>query len=265
MRKKRIIPLVLFRNGAIVQAREFRDYRQIGLLGPTLRRFSDWQADELCLVDISTETFSVGRRDVRNDQSSTFLEALRDYSHVGTMPLTVGGRLWDVDKARLLIRSGAEKVLLSSAVHKNPRLSREIAEEFGAQAVMVCLDYVSSEDGKAPRVIVDRKTMKHGATLSEFVEKLQEDESVGEIMVNCISRDGLKVGMDLDVITSLNGSKKPLIVCGGAGNARHFEEPLRMAHVDAVSASNLFQHIENSVPVTRDHLLAQGLNVRSVQ
>ena len=78
MKKKRLVPLVLYRNGEIVQARQFSEYRNLGLIGPTLKRFSDWDADELVVVDISTEPESSGRGDLRNKFRSSFLDALAD-------------------------------------------------------------------------------------------------------------------------------------------------------------------------------------------
>lgn len=266
MKKKRVIPLVLFRDGHVVQSRGFSAYRALGNLGPTLKRFSDWNADEVVLVDISSDQTSHLRTDTRNRPSPSFLEALEDYSKIGTMPMTVGGRVASVRMAGELFGRGADKVLLSSAIHEHPHVVGEIAAEYGSQAVVACLDYSRQAESKEARVLLDRRTGLLGPPLAKSIEKLLNDGNVGEIMLNSVDLDGSKQGMDKLLLESLSWHEvtKPIIVCGGAGNPEDFLEPLSSPQVDAVAAANMFQHIEDSVPLVRNFLLERKALVRRV-
>lgn len=48
MLKKRIIPVVLFRNGYVVQSKLFKTYKNLGNPVVTINRLSEWGADEIC-------------------------------------------------------------------------------------------------------------------------------------------------------------------------------------------------------------------------
>ena len=265
MKKKRVIPLVLFRDGHVVQSRGFSSFRALGNLGPTLKRFSDWNADELVLVDISSNQRSHLRADTKNRPSPNLLTALEEYSKIGTMPLTVGGRINSVEMAAELFSRGADKVLLSSMVHKNPQVLGEIATEYGSQAVVACLDYAYEQETREARALLDRSARTLGPLLIQSIEALMEDNNVGEIMLNSVDLDGRKQGMDKLLLELLSRQEvtKPVIVCGGAGGPEDFLEPLSLPQVDAVAAANIFQHIEDSVPIVRDFLIKSGVNIRS--
>ena len=56
------------------------------------------------------------------------------------IPFTVGGGIRSVDDARALLRAGADKVSLNTAAVARPELIGEVADEFGAQCVVVAID-----------------------------------------------------------------------------------------------------------------------------
>ena len=62
------------------------------------------------------------------------------------IPFTVGGGIRTVDDARRLLRAGADKVSVNTAAVERPELVREIADEFGAQCVVVAIDARAAPD-----------------------------------------------------------------------------------------------------------------------
>ena len=60
---KRLIPVLLLKNGLIVRSQFFRVHQSIGNPMHTVRRLSNWNVDELILLDISTEDCHDLRRD----------------------------------------------------------------------------------------------------------------------------------------------------------------------------------------------------------
>ena len=55
MKKKRVIPVILLRNGQIVQSKLFKEYKNLGNPFKAVERFSNWDADELIYLEISRD------------------------------------------------------------------------------------------------------------------------------------------------------------------------------------------------------------------
>ena len=52
MKKKRVIPILILKDGWLVQSKLFSEYKKIGNPIAGVKRFSDWDADELIYLDI---------------------------------------------------------------------------------------------------------------------------------------------------------------------------------------------------------------------
>ena len=66
MKKKRLIPVVLIRNGWVVQSNNFNRYKNIGHPIPTIKRLSNFCSDEIIIIDISKNDFYENRREDMN-------------------------------------------------------------------------------------------------------------------------------------------------------------------------------------------------------
>ena len=53
MKKKRLIPVLLLKNGFIVQSRNFIRHQNLGNPITAVKRLSEWASDELIYLDIS--------------------------------------------------------------------------------------------------------------------------------------------------------------------------------------------------------------------
>jgi len=262
MKKKRIIPLVLFRNGYVVQSRNFSNYRSLGLLDGTLERLEDWAADEVIVLNISNSAEpSIGRGDLATKIEVDFISTLKKHSLRNSMPLTVGGGIKSIRDSDVIFQSGADKIYLNTLINQDPNTVVEMAEKYGSQAIVGGIDvrWVNH----APVAYY----LNGNITIEKDIKQLIDHYislGIGEIMVNSIDRDGMKNGFDEDILEYLPLSALPITLCGGAGNPNHFVEPLKSLKIDGVVAGNYFQHVENSVPLVRDHLLTLGLPVRKV-
>ena len=58
MIKKRLIPVLLLKNGWLVQSKSFSTYQNLGNPITAVKRLSEWAADELIYLDISFEQAS---------------------------------------------------------------------------------------------------------------------------------------------------------------------------------------------------------------
>lgn len=253
MLKKRIIPVILLRDGRIVQSRRFSRYNILGDPTPAVERISSWSSDELIYLDITD----------RADPYATicdFDQLIRSVASKCSVPLTFGGGILSIQDAAQRIKSGADKITLNTAAIEQPGLITAISREFGAQCVVVSVDVKINPAGEYEVYRCGRYPT--GINPLVFVRKAQ-DLGAGEILLNSVDRDGTGAGFDIDLIQHIADVLTiPVIAMGGAGEWQHFAEVLEKTDVSAVAAANIFQHSENSVYQCKDYLYKAKFPVR---
>jgi cyclase len=262
MKKHRVIPVLLLKNGWLVQSRSFRQYNNIGNPVTSVKRLSQWASDELIFLDITrTGKYDTQRDDQGYENRDDFLGIIRDVSKSTFMPLTVGGRIRSCNEIEDRLQSGADKVALNTALSEDPNFIKDSVKEFGSQCIVASIDV---KKGTNDNYCV----LTHGgmhdikrevAEYCKYVETL----GVGEILINSIDRDGAGSGYDIPLLQSVADSVSvPVIACGGVGEWEHFQEALENTNVDAVAAANIFHHTDQSVFYAKKHLTNNGMNIR---
>ncbi|MDA9608764.1 imidazole glycerol phosphate synthase cyclase subunit [SAR86 cluster bacterium] len=261
MLKNRLIVCLLLKNGSIVQSKDFKWHQRLGNPTTIVERLSNWTCDELIYLDIGSEdSHDLNRDDLKGPNRGAFEDIIQDVSKSCFMPLTVGGRIKNLQDIHKKIKYGADKVSINTEAFKNPSFITEGAKEFGSQCIVVSIDAKLSE-GKH-FVYTDRGKVASSKTPVEWAKEV-EDRGAGEILINSIDRDGKAMGYDIELISSVvDAVNIPVIACGGVGSWEHFEEGLREAKPSAVAASNIFHYTENSVFNSKKFLYDSGLNVR---
>lgn len=83
-------------------------------------------------------------------------------------------------------------------------------------------------------------------TLAKHCEAL----GAGEILLNCIDRDGTNSGFDIELINSVKQSVTiPVIASSGAGCEAHFLEVFTQTGAESALAAGIFHRQE--VPISR--------------
>lgn len=240
--KKRVIPVLLLRDGRMVKGVRFSDYRDTGSPKTAVRIYSAQDADELVFLDIQASVQS--RR--------ALLEILREAATECFMPLAVGGGIQSLEDVRELLLAGADKVVVTTASVTQPKLLTEIAELFGSQCLVAGIDYRRGKDGE--RVWIRCGTE---ATDIDPVSHAQQLVSLGagEILLNSIDRDGTMQGYDLDMAERVaRVVPVPVIVSGGAGNFMHLAEVLKETQASAAACASIFHFGDNNPIRARSYL-----------
>lgn len=202
--------------------------------------------------------------------------------------------------ATLYFQSGADKVSIGSdavtaaeqyyAANKTltgKTAIETISEAYGAQAVVVSVDpkrvYVESPDStthntfetafpgpKGEKYCWYACTIKGGRETRDLdvVQLITAVEAMGagEILLNCIDKDGTNSGFDLELIRSAKAAVKiPVIASSGAGNADHFAEVFEKTNVDAALGAGMFHRGEWTVKQVKEELQKKGLMVRKFE
>lgn len=186
-----------------------------------------------------------------------------------------------LDVASAYFRAGADKISIGSdAVYtveeyleKNVKTGKssieQISNVYGAQAVVISVDprrvYVSSPDDTKHNTI---KTTQQGPGGEEYcwfqctvkggregrdidaVQLVQICQTLGagEILLNCIDKDGTNSGFDLELINHVKMAVSiPVIASSGAGTAQHFVEVFQKTDTDAALAAGIFHRQEVSI------------------
>jgi len=250
MLKKRVIFTLLFADGSFMLSRNFR-LQRVGDLDWLQRNynFADvaFYIDELVVLDVSR-----GKRDF-----NLFCETLKKIAQGCFAPIAAGGGLRDLESARRLLRSGADKVILNSALVEDPALVSSIAQEFGQQCVIGSLDVKRDNDG-IYQTYISNGEGSVGASASDVLDGYTQ-KMIGEIYLNSMERDGTGQGFDFETLDLLpRDCPLPVILAGGVGNARHLADGLSNPRVDAVATAHLFNFVGDGLKKARLQLSAES-------
>ncbi len=216
----RFIPVLLIdRDRRVVKTIGFGDRTYVGDPFNIIRLFNEKEVDEICVLDI----------DATKDGRGPDLKFAEAISSECFMPLSFGGGISRLEQARNLVALGVEKIVLRTNATKE--LVGAIVNELGAQAVIGCIDY---------RIESGVRYVESSGELASLACQKLIDAGVGELIIQCIDRDGLRMGMDFEGINSISRALPvPVIALGGAGDASHLEAAIR-AGADAAASGSAF-------------------------
>ncbi len=206
MLKKRIIPTLLIDNEVLVKTTNFKNKKYIGDPSNTVRIFNELEVDELIVLDISDDRFN----------KTPNYKLLQDMSSQSFMPLTYGGGINNIDKAKKIFDLGFEKISINTQTFKKPELLPELARIFGSQAIICSIDYKKILFG-GNQVFIKNGIEKTNLNVKEWALKLEEN-GAGEILLTSIDNEGTWNGMDKNTINEIaENIKIPVIAHGGVG------------------------------------------------
>jgi cyclase len=254
MLARRIIPCLDVKAGRVVKGVRFRDHEDVGDPVALAARYRDEGADELVFYDItaSAEDRTLGYGWVRAVAAEL------------DIPFCVAGGIRTVGQAIACLENGADKVSINSPALERPELIGEIARTAGSQCAVVGVDsfeiggdYVVHQYTGDP----ERSREAGRRTLDWIAEA--EDRGAGEIVLNCMNRDGVRQGYDIVQLKSARQRLSiPLVASGGAGCAADFRDVFLEADVSAALAASVFHKGVLTMPDLKRELAAAGVEVR---
>ena len=251
----RVIPCLDVDAGRVVKGVNFVALRDAGDPVELAARYDAEGADELVFLDITASS----------DARETTIDMVRHTAEEVFIPFTVGGGVRSVEDARRILRAGADKVGVNTAAVDRPELVAEIADEFGAQCVVVAIDSRAG-DGNGPRFEVHTHGGRTptGLDTVEWAARVAE-LGAGEILLTSMDRDGTKDGFDIPVTAAVSDAVNvPVIASGGVGRVEHMVEGITVAGADAVLAASIFHFGQHTVAEVKTALAAAGVPVRPV-
>jgi len=222
----RVIPVLLLRGRGLYKGVRFKKHVYVGDPINVVKIFDAKEVDELLILDITAS----------GEGRIPPLDLIERIADQCLMPFGVGGGINTVAQARDILSAGAEKVCCRTAAMKDPYLVSRLADSFGSQSVVVCLDVTRTWRGR--RVV-------HGSEGSfqdpAVAAASLEARGAGEIIVQSMDRDGAMQGYDLELTRAVSQAVSvPVIALGGAGNCEHLRQAIHQGQAAAAAAGSMF-------------------------
>lgn len=251
MLKKRLIAVLILRDGQVVQSVKFKHTNVIHYDAVhAMEAFNKWSVDEIVILNVSRDSAS----------REKFAEIVERISSHCFVPLAVGGWIDSEEYAQKLLRSGADKLVINTAAADDPQLVSRLALRYGRQCIVVSMD-VKRDDEGVPRILVDRGRRVIDVAPEAWARNAVE-LGAGEILFNSVDHDGARKGYDLESIKKVCGAVHvPVIAFGGVFTWNHLVDGIN-AGASAVAVANLFHYTEQSTRKAKSHLANAGVLVR---
>ncbi|MCP4196446.1 MAG: imidazole glycerol phosphate synthase subunit HisF [Proteobacteria bacterium] len=279
-------------KGDQYDVREDGDVRNLGKPVDLARRYYQEGADEITFLNITGfrdfPLEDMPMLQVLEDTSEnvfvplTIGGGIRDYTD------NHGKKYTALEVASEYFRSGADKVSIGSDAvtivedylktgHKTGTSAiEEISRVYGNQAVVISVDprrvYVTSPSEVDHHVIQTAipgpegqaycwyqctiKGGREGRNLDAVtLAKVCEELGAGEILLNCIDRDGTNSGFDIELVNAVrNAVSIPVIASSGAGSAEHFYEVFTETKAESALAAGIFHRREVPISEVKEYL-----------
>ena len=201
-----------------------------------------------------------------------------------------------LDVATEYFRSGADKISIGSdavtiveeyiktGIKTGKSSIEQISHVYGNQAVVISVDprrvYVNSPEETDHNTI---KITTPGPNGEEYcwyqctvmggregrdIDAVQLAKNcaklgAGEILLNCIDKDGTNSGFDHELINLVrNAVTIPVIASSGAGKVEHFSEVFAATDAEAALAAGIFHRREVPISAVKQHLRDKGIETR---
>ncbi len=238
--------------------------------------FRDFPLEDMPMLEVLKQTsinvfvpltIGGGIRDYTDKEGTHFtaLEVATEYFRSGADKISIGSDVVHIveEYLRTKKKTGASSI-------------EQIAAVYGNQAVVISIDprrvYVASPDKATHPVIETNIPGPHGeqycwyqctisggregrnvdaVTLARVCEAL----GAGEILLNCIDRDGTNLGFDIELINAVTEAVTiPVIASSGAGCVEHFHEVFSKTEAEAALAAGIFHRGEVPIKAVKDYL-----------
>lgn len=227
----RIIPKLDIKGPNLVKGVHLEGLRVLGRPEDFAKYYYQTGADELLYIDVVASLYN--RNSLHDIISRTAKEIF--------IPLTVGGGIRTITDIVKVLRAGADKVALNTAVIKNPDIIREAAKKFGSSTITISIEAIRESNGTY-FAYTDNGREFTGVEVVEWAKKV-EHLGAGEILLTSIDREGTGKGFDEELTKKISDCVTiPVIACGGAGSLMHIDSVIENGHADAVAIASMLHY-----------------------
>ena len=284
-------------KGDQYDVRDKGEVRNLGMPVELAKRYYDEGADEVTFLNITGfRDFPMKDQPmlaVLQETSKNVFVPLTIGGGIRDFTDSNGHHYTSLDVAAEYFRSGADKISIGSdavliaeeymrsGIKSGKSSIEQISHVYGAQAVVISVDprrvYVNSPDDTDHHTITTATPGPNGegycwyqCTIQggrqgrdvDAVQLVQSCEALGagEILLNCIDKDGTNDGFDLELIRMVKDAVSiPVIASSGAGSAADFVTVFQETTADAALAAGIFHRKEVAISEVKEALEKAGI------
>lgn len=177
------------------------------------------------------------------------------------VPMTVGGGISSVDDVTKILRAGADKVAVNTAVVANPQLITDIARRFGSQCMVLSIEakQVGVDQWEA---YTDNGRERTGLDVVEWVKR-GVALGAGEVLLTSVDREGTRKGFDVALVRAVASEVSvPVIASGGMGIPNDLLAAVNEGGANAVAMADILHYKRATIGNIRNIAKNAGLGVR---
>jgi len=252
MTRARLIARLDIKGPNLIKGIHLEGLRVIGSPHEHAVRYYEQGADELVYMDIVASLYG------RNSLGEIVESAVKDVF----VPITVGGGIRSVDDATHLLRCGADKVAVNTAVVARPELITDIARRFGSQCMVLSIEakQIGPDRWEA---YTDNGRERTGLDVIDWVKR-GVALGAGEILLTSVDREGTRTGFDVALIRAVTAEVAvPVIASGGMGTPEDMVDAVKLGGADAVAMADILHYRRATVGDIRRVARSADIEVRN--
>jgi len=134
--KKRLIGVINVKNGLAVQSFGYKKYLPIGNPKILVKNLDRWGADEILINAIDRSLLKLGPD----------YELIKQINSLKiSTPIIYGGGIENLEDAKKVIASGADRILIETLINRNLNEFIKISNIIGSQSIIISLPIKSDE------------------------------------------------------------------------------------------------------------------------
>jgi imidazole glycerol-phosphate synthase subunit HisF len=251
MHNIRLISRLDIKGDKLIKSIQLEGVRVVGDPREQASKYYQEGADEVLLMDAVASLY--GRNHL--------IDIIRYTAENVFIPITVGGGLRKLEDVETVLKAGADKVAINTAVVKKPELIKEVAHHFGSQCMVLQVDAKKKGD-KHWEVYIDGGRERTGLDVVEWIQRAVA-LGAGEILLTAIDREGTRTGYDVELCRMISENVSiPVIASGGMGSVQHLVDVVIEGRADAVAMADILHIRRQSIAAIKAEAAEKGLSVR---
>ena len=171
MKTIRIIPRLDIKGPNLVKGVHLEGLRVLGKPYDFAKYYYQNGADELMFMDVVASLY----------ERNSLHRIISETSKKIFIPITVGGGIRSINDIKEILRVGADKVCLNTAVIKNPDLISKASRMFGSSTIVISIEAIKGNNGEY-FAYTDNGREYTGINVMGWAKKV-EDLGAGEILL----------------------------------------------------------------------------------
>jgi imidazole glycerol-phosphate synthase subunit HisF len=225
--------------------------RIIGNPSDYAKKYYEQYVDEIIYMDSVASLY--GR--------NSLLDLIVEVSKNVFVPMTVGGGIRSVQDARMILRSGADKIAVNTEAIKRPKLIEELASMFGSQCIVLSIEAKKQCENKWI-AYTDSGRERSNYDVLEWA-KLGVSLGAGEILLTSVDCEGTQKGFDIDLNKAVsNEVNVPVIASGGMGSLKDISVLNSQTKIDAIAMASMLHYGKTDISKIRTYAKENAILVR---